>query len=169
MRISMDIELQDRPGQLLQALQPISDLKGNLISVVHHHEKEKHRRSKIPVQCVIDIDPEKLDELKSRLKERGIGVAKVGEQRFVERGAVVLIGHVVHNDIQDTIDTIDRTGYAEVVDLTLSMPKIDQTSSAFLKIDAVGKKELNDSISLLKEVAKEKDLLVVEPIETKFT
>lgn len=167
MRVSMDIELKDIPGQLLLALKPISELKGNLISVVHHHENHTPRGT-IPVQVAFEVEPERLDEIISRLEESGVGVASVGEQRFLEHGAIILIGHIVDTDIKDTIDTIDNTGFAEVVDMTLSMPRIDVTSSAFLKIDAVGKKELEKAISLLREVAASKDLLVIEPIESKL-
>ncbi len=167
MRISMDIELKDIPGQLLLALNPISELKGNLISVVHHHEKRTPRGT-IPVQLVFEIDHEKLNTIISRFEDSGVGVVRAGEERFLEHGAIIMIGHIIHTDIQDTIDKIDSTGFAEVVDLSLSMPRIDLPSSALLKIDAVGKQEMNDAMSLLKTVAKEKDLLVIEPIDTEL-
>ncbi|MGM0771994.1 MAG: amino acid-binding protein [Halobacteriota archaeon] len=167
MRVSMDIELKDAPGQLLLALQPISELKGNLKSIVHHHE-ERTPKSTIPVQVVFEVEPENLDLIISRLEENGIGVSRVDEKRFMEHGAVILIGHIVHTDIQDTIDTIDKTGFAEVVDICLSMPHIDKQSSASLKIDAIGRKELHEALSVLREVAQKKDLLVVEPIVAEF-
>ncbi|NYT20068.1 MAG: amino acid-binding protein [Methanosarcinales archaeon] len=163
MRVSMDIELKDAPGQLLLALNPISELKGNLKSIVHHHEN-RTPRSTIPVQLVFEVEPENLDVIISRLEENGIGVSRVDEKRFMEHGAVILIGHIVHTDIQDTIDTIDKTGFAEVVDICLSMPHIDTRSSASLKIDAIGRKELHEAMSVLKEIAEKKDLLVIEPI-----
>jgi len=37
---------------------------------------------------------------------------------------------------------IDSTGFAEVVDMSLSMPAIEKTSSAYLVINAIGEKEL---------------------------
>jgi ACT domain-containing protein len=160
----MDIELKDAPGQLLSALQPVSELKGNLISVVHHHEKRTPRGA-IPVQLVFEVEPEKLDDIIRKLEENGSCVVRVDEERMIERGAVLLIGHIVHTDIQDTIESIDKTGYAEVVDISLSMPHIDTTSSASLKIDAVGRKELYEAIAALKQTAKRKDLLVIEPIQ----
>lgn len=167
MRVSMDLELQDIPGQLLLALKPISDFKGNLISVVHHHEK-KTPRGTIPVQVQFEIKSDHLEDLVADLEERGVRVVSIDEKRFLEHGAVILIGHIVHTDIQDTIDQIDNTGYAEVVDLNLSMPKINMPSSASLKIDAVSKKELQAVIDLLKYIAKEKDLLVIESVESQL-
>jgi ACT domain-containing protein len=167
MRVSMDLELKDIPGQLLLVLKPISDFKGNLITVVHHHEK-RTPRSTIPVQVVFEIKADKLDEIICKFEESGVNVISVDEKRYLEHGTVILIGHIVHTDIQDTIDKIDKTGCAEVVDLNLSMPKIDRPSSASLKIDAVNREDLNLVIDLLKKIAEEKDLLVIEPIESEL-
>ncbi|WP_292465131.1 amino acid-binding protein [Methanolobus sp.] len=163
MRVSMDLELKDIPGQLVLALKPVSEFKGNLISVVHHHEK-KTPRGKIPVHLVFEIKPDHLDNIISLLEESGISVVSVDEKRYLEHGAVILIGHIVHTDIKDTIDKVDNTGYAEIVDLNLSMPRVNRPSSASLKIDAVSKQHMSAAIELLKSIAKEKDLLVIEPI-----
>jgi len=76
----------------------------------------------------------------------------------------VLIGHIIHSDIGDTIDRIDSTGFAEVVDLSLSMPAIEKTSSAYLVINAEGENELKNALEILREVAIKKDLLMIEPI-----
>ncbi len=163
MRVSMDLELKDIPGQLVLALKPVSEYKGNLISVVHHHEK-RTPRGKIPVQLLFEIRSEHLDNVIRALEESGICVVSVDEKRYFEHGAVILIGHIIHTDIKDTIDKIDKTGYAEVVDLNLSMPHINKPSSASLKIDAVSKQHMREAVELLKSIAREKDLLVIEPI-----
>lgn len=163
MRVSMDLELKDIPGQLVLALKPVSEYKGNLISVVHHHEK-RTPRGKIPVHLLFEIRSEHLDNVIRALEESGICVVSVDEKRYFEHGAVILIGHIIHTDIKDTIDKIDKTGYAEVVDLNLSMPHINKPSSASLKIDAVSKQHMREAVELLKSIAREKDLLVIEPI-----
>lgn len=164
MIISMDLELKDIPGQLVQALSPISEMGGNIQSVIHHREK-KTVRGTIPVQIAFEIPEEKIDRLIRRLEGNGVIVARVGEERLRERISIVLIGHIVHSDIRDTIDNIDSTGFAEVVDIALSMPGIDEPSSARITINATGKKELRKALNLLREVAQKKDLLVIEPIE----
>jgi ACT domain-containing protein len=164
MRVSMDIELKDVPGQMLLALQPLSECKANLITVLHHHQKRTPRKT-VPVQLVLEAKPESIGQIKAKLEESGVRVVRVGEQRFRESINVVLIGHVVHTGIQDTIDKIDKTGFAEVMDLSLSMPGINLLSSALIKIDAVGKKELQKALDILKEVSAEKDLLMVLPID----
>ena len=165
MRLSMDLELQDIPGQLLLALQPLRDSKANIISVVHHRDR-KTPRGMIPVRFVVDLDRTKIDTVKAQLRESGISVVRAGEDRFIEAVSVVLVGHVLDSDLGDTINRIDSTGFAEVMDLSLSMTGVDEPSSAFLKIQATGKAEIQKALSVLREVGAEKKLLVIEPIET---
>jgi ACT domain-containing protein len=163
MIVSMTLELKDIPGQLVLALAPISEMHGNIMSVVHQHE-EKTPKGTIPVQVTFEIDQGVLDKLIEKLEKSGVGVARVGEERLRSSISVVLIGHIIHSDIGDTIDRIDSTGFAEVVDLSLSMPAIERTSSAYLVINAEGENELKNAVEILREVAVKKDLLMIEPI-----
>jgi ACT domain-containing protein len=79
--------------------------------------------------------------------------------------AVVLVGHILDSDLGDTINRIDSTGYAEVMDLALTMPGVNEPSSAYLRIRATGKAEIHKALSILRQVGGEKKLLVIEPIE----
>jgi ACT domain-containing protein len=164
MIVSMTLELKDIPGQLVLALSPISEFQGNIMSVVHQHE-EKTPRGTIPVQITFEIDQSVLNELTERLENSGVRVARVGEERLRSSVSVVLIGHIIHSDIGDTIERIDSTGFAEVVDLSISMPAIEKTSSAYLVINAVGENELKKAVKILRDVAETKDLLMIEPIK----
>lgn len=164
MRITMDLELKDIPGQLVRALEPISDAGGNIVSVVHHHENRTPRGA-IPIIVTFDMD-DGVDALKKELESRDIKVVRVNEMKLLEHKTVILVGHIVHSDIRDTIDQIDNTGYAEVVDLAMSMPAIDLKSSARIVINATGKAEMKKAMARLKSVAKKKDLLIIEPIDT---
>jgi ACT domain-containing protein len=164
MRLSMDLELQDIPGQLLLALQPLKENKANIISVVHHRDR-KTPRGMIPVRFVVEMDRSKIEALQTKLKESGISVVRAGEDRFMEAVSVVLVGHVLDSDLGDTVNRIDSTGFAEVMDLALTMPGVDAPSSAYLKIRATGKAEIQKALTILREVGKEKKLLVIEPIE----
>jgi ACT domain-containing protein len=86
--------------------------------------------------------------------------------RLQEHKTVVLVGHIVHSDVKDTIEQIDSTGYAEVVDLAMTMPAINMKSSARIGINAAGKVEIKKAMQRLRAIAKKKDLLIIEPIET---
>jgi len=52
---SVDIELTDIPGQLVLALKPVSDLGGNILSVLHQRDK-KAPSGRIPVQLALEIE-----------------------------------------------------------------------------------------------------------------
>ena len=161
----MDLELKDIPGQLVNALVPISDAGGNLVSVVHHHAK-KTPRGTSPIQVTFDVDDERrLEALKFALESRDIKIMRVNEAKLMEHRTVMIVGHIIHSDIRDTIDQIDRTGYAEVTDLAMSMPGISLKSSARIGISAAGKEEAKKAMGLLREIAKAKDLLVIEPVD----
>ncbi len=163
MKISMDIELQDIPGQLVRALQPVSDSGGNIVSIVHHHDKTTPA-GRIPVQLVVELDEQKLEYLVGALTERGVNVVRTGEERLKESMVVLLIGHIVHSDLRETIDNIDCTGFAEVIALSLSMPSVEEESSASVTISAIGENELRDALHILERTAKEKAIMVIAPI-----
>jgi ACT domain-containing protein len=164
MIVSMDLELKDRPGQLVQALKPLSTFGANIMSVLHQHD---HRtpRGAIPVQVVFQLTNGKLNDIIAELENGGVRIVCVGKKLMYEEVTVILIGHIVHSDMGDTIDQIDSTGFAEVVSLSISMPGINEPSSASMVINAVDMAQLVKALDILKRVASEKDLLVIEPIE----
>jgi len=167
MIISMDLELKDIPGQLVHALIPLSDFGANIMSVIHHHDQPTPS-GLIPVQVVIELTNGRLEDIITDLEKNDIRVVTVGKKRLYEEVTVILIGHIVHNDMSDTIDQIDNTGFAEVVSISISMPGINEPSSASLVINAENKNKLIEAMSILKKVAEKKELLVIEPIENRF-
>lgn len=163
MKISMDIELKDIPGQLVLALKPVSGLGGNILSVLHQRDK-KTPAGRIPVELVIEIAETRLDRLIEQLEEQGVSVVRTGEVRLRESMVVLLIGHIVHSDLGETIDSIDRTGFAEIVGLSLSMPDVDKESSASVTLSAIGTKELDEALKILERTASKKGITVIPPI-----
>jgi len=76
-----------------------------------------------------------------------------------------MIGHLMHTDLSDTVDRIDSTGFAEVSELSMSMPAVNERSSSRLTIKSVTKDDMDKAVEILRTVAKEKDLLLIEPLE----
>jgi len=163
MKISMDIELKDIPGQLVLALKPVSDFGGNILSVLHQRDK-KTPSGRIPVQLVFEIEERGLDRLVEGLKERGVNVVRIGKERLKESMVVLLIGHIVHSDIRKMIDSIDSTGFAEVVELSLSMPGVDKKSSASVTLSAIGTEELKEALNILERTVNKKGIMVISSI-----
>ncbi len=163
MIVTLIVELEDKPGQLLKVIEPISKMGGNIISVVHDRHKISPM-NRVPVEFVIDIDSEKLESLVERIRGAGIHIRSYNEVRLLATASFLLIGHIIHTDLSDTVNRIDETGFAEVVELHITMPKLNEPSTALVTISARGKEELRKAVSILKEVCEKKDILVIEPL-----
>ena len=160
----MKLEMKDAPGQLVAALQPISEVGGNIIAVIHQRD-EKAEDDRLGVQIVLEIPDDRLNELIARIKDKGVNVVRIGKRRLLYTQTVIMIGHIMHTDLGDTVDRIDRTGFAEVTDMKMVMPAINEPSSALIVIRAVDRNEMEQTMEILRTVAKEKDLLIIEPLE----
>lgn len=163
-QVSMKIEVKDAPGQLVAALRPISDAGGNIMAVIHEWDPTLKPKTRI-VQVVLDLPEERLDGLIAALKAAGVTILRLGEERLLLKRSVIMIGHLMHTDLSDTVGQIDRTGYAEVVEMHMTMPGIAQRSSALLTISATNRAHMDEAMKILRTVAKKKDLLLVEPLE----
>jgi ACT domain-containing protein len=159
----MKLEIRDSPGQLVTALMPISDMGGNIKTVIHEHDHLSEKGS-LSVEVVIEIPKERLEGLLKLFHEHGITVIRFGEERMHYQQSVILIGHLVHTDLGDTIDRIDQTGYAEVTRMSLAMPSINERSSAKFTIKALSHEKMDRAIDILREVSKQKDILMIEPL-----
>ncbi len=163
-QVSMKLEMKDSPGQLVSALQPISEVGGNIIAVIHQRDLSS-REDTLGVQIVLEIAESRLTDLVSMIKERGVNILRIGKDRLLYKQTVIMIGHLMHTDLSDTVDRIDCTGFAEVTALDLAMPAIHEPSSARLTIKSVTKKDMDSALDILREVAKTKKLLIIEPLE----
>lgn len=160
----MKLEMKDSPGQLVAALKPMSDVGGNIIAVIHQREPELDHDT-LNVQIVLELPEGKLDKLIRLLREQGVHVQRIGEKRLLFKRTVILIGHLMHTDLSDTVDQIDSTGFAEVSDLSMSMPAVNERSSSRITIKAVSKKDMAAAIAILSRVCRQKSLLLIEPLE----
>lgn len=161
--ITLVVELEDRPGQLLKVLNPISGMGGNIVGIVHQRGK-KTPLNRLPVEISFKIDGSKVDRLINTLKSAGIIVRSFNEVRFTAVTSILLIGHLIHTDISDTIQNIDVDGEAECVEMHVSMPEISGVSTAIITISASGKDKLKEAVKKLAEICKKKEIIMVEPI-----
>lgn len=160
----MKLELKDTPGQLLGALKPISDIGGNIITIIHQRDQTTSENT-LKVDIVLELAEKKLDALIEALRERGCGVVRIGKQRLLQKQSLIMIGHLMHTDLTDTVDRIDQTGFAEVSELHMVMPAIDEPSTAKITLRAVSAEDMLHAVRILREVASQKDILILEPLE----
>jgi ACT domain-containing protein len=77
------LELVDEPGALLNALEPIADNGGNLLSIFHERGNLTPR-GHIPVEVDLEATPERFEGIVDALREAGINVIQAGAERYSE-------------------------------------------------------------------------------------
>jgi ACT domain-containing protein len=160
----MKLEMKDSPGQLVAALKPMSEVGGNIIAVIHQREPDLDNDT-LNVQIVLELPEGRLDKLIHLLKEQGVHIQRIGKERLLYKRTVIMIGHLMHTDLSDTVDQIDSTGYAEVSELSMSMPAVNERSSSRITIKALSKEDMAAAIAILRRVSLQKSLLLIEPLE----
>jgi ACT domain-containing protein len=160
----MKLEMKDSPGQLVAALKPISDVGGNIIAVIHQRDPDPDDDT-LNVQIVLELPKGRLENLKSLLKDQGVHIQRIDEERLLYQRTVIMIGHLMHTNLSDTVDQIDSTGFAEVCELSMSMPAVNERSSSRITIKAVSRDDMEAALAILRRVSKQKSLLLIEPLE----
>ena len=156
------LELADEPGELLNALSPIADNGGNLLSIFHERGNITPR-GRIPVEVDLECHPEQFETIVDALREAGMNVVQAVREEYGEELTVLLVGHVIDTDLSDTLERIQSTADASVTDLALSAPEgTEDVSSARLRI-ATSADRTEDALAAVREIAEEKELHVIEP------
>ncbi len=160
----MKLEMKDSPGQLVAALKPMSEVGGNIIAVIHQREPDLVDDT-LNVQIVLELPEGRMERLVALLKEQGVHIQRIGEERLLYKRTVILIGHLMHTGLSDTVDQIDSTGFAEVCELAMSMPAVNERSSSRITIKAVSRNDMEAALAILRRVSVQKSLLLIEPLE----
>lgn len=156
------LELVDEPGELLNALEPIASSGGNLLSI-HHERGSVTPRGRIPVEVDLECVPDRFDEIVDGLRDAGITVIQAGEERYSEAVTVLLVGHLVDTDLSDTLERLERSRHASLLDCAVSTPQDrEDVSSARIRL-AVERDEVPDVLDSVRLIASEKNLRVIEP------
>jgi len=157
------LELDDEPGELLRALEPIAERGGNLLSIFHERGNVTPR-GRIPVEVDVEATPERFERIVEALREAGVNVVRAGAERYSEELTVVIVGHLVDTDLSDTLTRLEECGSATVSEVSLSAPDgTDDVSSARVRLVAESG-GAESALSVLRAVAAEKELRVIEPL-----
>lgn len=161
MRIDLVLELLDIPGQLVKVLEPISGLGANLVTVIHKRDY-KTDDGKVPVQLTLEGEREDLLNVITRFDDLGFSIIEMDGVVKKEKITTILFGHIVDQDLRDTMDRINDLKGVQIVAFDIKLNG-EEKSTALINIEAdVGKKQIIfDRIS---EIAEEKELLVINEV-----
>ena len=133
MKMDLVLELMDVPGQLVSVLDPISGLGANLVTVIHKRDS-KNEKGMIPVQLTLEGERDSLDRVIERFKELGVSIIAMDGVVKKEVVSTILIGHIVDNDIRDTMDKINSLDGVYVVGFDIKLDG-ESKSSALINIE----------------------------------
>jgi len=157
------LELVDEPGELLRALRPIGEKGGNLLSIFHERG-DKTPRGHIPVEVDLEATPERYEAIVDELRSEGINVIQAGTERYSESLTVLLSGDLVDTGLSDTLTRIRENTNITISDFELSAPQgSSDISSGRLRL-GIEEGETEHTLSVIRELADEKDLQVIEPL-----
>ena len=161
MRINLVLELLDVPGQLVKALEPIGSLGANLVTVIHKRDY-KNDNGKVPVQLTLEGEQDDLKNVVSRFEDLGFTIIEMDGVVRKEKITTILFGHIVDQDLRDTMDRINDLDGVVIVGFDIKLNGEDK-STALINIEAdVGKKQI--VFARISEIADEKELLVINEV-----
>ena len=161
MRLNLVLELLDVPGQLVSALEPISGLGANLVTVIHKRDY-KNDNGKVPVQLTLEGEQGDLINVVNRFEDLGFSIIEMDGVVRKEKISTILFGHIVDQDLRDTMDKINGLEGVSVVAFDLKLNG-EEKSTALINIEAdVGKKQT--VFNKIAEIAEEKDLLMINEV-----
>ena len=161
MRIDLVLELMDTPGQLVKALEPISSLGANLVTVIHKRDY-KNDNGRVPVQLTLEGEHEDLKNVVNRFEDLGFTIIEMDGVVKKEIITTILFGHIVDQDLRDTMDRINELDGVVIIALDIKLDG-ENKSTALINIEAdVGKKQI--IFSKIAEIAEEKQLLVINEV-----
>ena len=112
MRVNVDIQLKDIPGQLIGALEPISKNDGNIRGVVHRHDIVSG--GKISINLTFEVGNQKaLDKILAEWKEKDVDVLKIDHLFETFKLDYVIVGELPPAEVKKIIEGIQAIGEVE--------------------------------------------------------
>ncbi|OPX57450.1 MAG: threonine dehydratase [Methanobacterium sp. PtaB.Bin024] len=162
MRFNLVLDLQDVPGKLMEALEPMGRLGANIVAVIHQRDI-KTERGTVPVQITIEGDKETLDRVMDALESKDIQIMEVDGVLRKEQITTVLVGDIVEKDVQDTVARLNQLEGVRVADLDLKMSDKPENSATKMVMEAdFGLKK--QILKNIKKLGSEKGFLVINEV-----
>ncbi len=131
MRLNVDLQLRDIPGELINALEPLSEVDANIAGVVHHHDWVKGDR--IGVNITFDICNQKqLDLLLAKWKQCGVEVVRMGSVFKTYDVEYVLVGPVSPTILENLLDEVKTMTSLASVDIKYTASQDFQRRAAYV-------------------------------------
>ncbi|MFH0863347.1 MAG: hypothetical protein V1875_10030 [Candidatus Altiarchaeota archaeon] len=162
MFVEMVLGLRDVPGALVRALEPVSANGGNIVSVLHSRGKGDLVDVNVSFKAK---DDETLNRILEAFKKEKVEYreVKVEGHRYnrKKRLSFILVGHVIDQDLQDTIDQINKVGLVRNIEVRMANPDEESAVLMTVNIDEGRMGRLNET---LQDVCKRKRIMLIRGV-----
>ncbi len=159
MRVNADLRLKDMPGQLIGALQPISDHDGNIMGVLHSREKVSGGR--INVNVNFEIRTEKgLELVLEDWRKREVDVVRIDHLFETFPLEYILVGSLLPDEMRTITDGLQSLEGMESLDLRYSISG-QKERTAMISGKVRSRETITQANKLMAERAKRMNLLLI--------
>ena len=160
MMVNAQLYVKDLPGRLVQSLEPISLVNGNIVGVVHDREQIVNQRICIDVTFEIKGNSE-LDQLKDIWKKRDVQIAKIGSVYKTYTMEYMLVGKFKASFVESVIDEASGMMTLECVDVTFSSQNASSTRTAMITAELISESDLKKFDAFLMDKCKKSNIVYI--------
>ncbi len=164
MKASLEVELEDKPGQLRKLLDVLSEVNANITSVTHMHGKKTNSHMPVIVTFAI-VGKEALERLSALLRKDSWKVISLGKLAQLRRITVGIVGHIIHTrSVETMVRKVDVLG-ANVSKFSVNMPSHSGESSALITFDTEDDEIVSRALRTIEEVCSQNNLMLIKTVE----
>jgi ACT domain-containing protein len=160
MMVNAQLYVRDLPGRLVDSLEPISVVNGNIVGVVHDREQTVNQRICIDVTFEIKGAHE-LDQLKEIWKKKDVMIAKIGSVYKTFTMEYLLIGKFRASFIESLIDEASNNISIESVDVNFSSKNATSTRTVMISAEIMSEKDLKKFDAFLMDACRKSNIVCV--------
>lgn len=160
MRLELEVELRDVPGQLGFVLDQVAAFGGNVESIVHR--RMDARGEWVPVALTLDIPPARSHRLVSALSKK-VRVLQAGGKAAGVPMVVMLVGHVFDNQVEDFLNAFSEEG-CQVHRVQAEMRDREHPSAVFVDVTAEDEKALERTLSRVEGLAEKRKIRLIKSL-----
>lgn len=160
MRLELEVELRDVPGQLGFVLDQVATFGGNVESIVH--KRMDTRGEWVPVLLTLDIAPARSHRLIEGLSQK-VRVLRAGGKAAGVPMVVMLVGHVFDSRVEDFLNAFSEEG-CRVHRVQAEMRDREHPSAVFVDLTADNEKALERTMQRVEQMAEERGIRLIKSL-----
>lgn len=160
MRLELEVELRDTPGQLMSVLETLGRYGANIVTIVH--DRSRLRNGRLPVLLAFDAPPEGTNHLLEAIRAH-FRVLRLSGATDTHLAAFLLIGHVIQDDLSHVTEAVFKGG-AEVRRVRAEVAAREEPSAVLVDVAAATEAKLADALRRVRALSEERGYVLLEAL-----